>query len=532
MGNFEELKQRYMFTAPAAGSSTASSAAPPIPIFAGCQVQALIDGGPYFGDLKSELGKVSGAGSFAYLCGWWCGHDFSLEGAASTAAFADLLIAKSKAGVDVRVLGWVLAPEVMQDPRVRAGGAGGILGLNGDTMAFIKKLRTEATLANKAILNILAHPAGAAHLKMAIVGNATQAVGFTGGLDLQKGRYNRWRDVQSRVTGPATQVFFDMFRAMWLEVKGRPPVTLSAPNEHAAGNPTITLASHSAAMPDLAAQTINSTANKKIHVQPVRTLPKFNFATGGSLGSLPKNQPLSFAPNGLFEVKTVWEKAIKAAQTYIYIEDQGFTSFEVLDWINTAIKAAPDLRVVLLTGQGDPNDQPNQVGPKLFAKAVNDHLLAGLGQADQDRIGVFRHLTTTIHSKTSIIDDNWALVGSANVMRRSLYTDFEHSVAFMDEDDVAVQEYRSTLWGKYFNQSIGNPDDALDEWFAIPFRAAGATPHASGIERMRIPFPAVTITADEQVIADEVIDCDSREVWGDDLVRLHVRQAGAGSMGG
>jgi phosphatidylserine/phosphatidylglycerophosphate/cardiolipin synthase-like enzyme len=396
-------------------------------------------------------------------------------------------------------------------------------------MAFIERLRTEPTLAHKAGLNILAHPAGAAHLKMGIIGSATQAVGFTGGLDLQSYRYSNWRDVQTRVTGPAAQVFFDAFAAMWTEVKGRTPVRLSAANGHAAGHPVITLYSHTTAMPDLPARSVVSTAAKKLHVQAARTLPKFNFPTIGSLTGLPRNQTLSFAPNGLFEVRTVWEKALKAAQTYIYIEDQAFTSFEVFDWVNAAVKASPELQVVLLTGQGDPNDAASDVPSKLFGKAVNDHLLNGLSAADQARIGVFRHLGLTIHSKTSIVDDNWALIGSANSMRRSLYTDFEHSVAFMDEDNLAVSDYRANLWGKYFGHSIATPQEGLRLWFAIPLRGAGP-PHSSNIERLRIPFTVSAMTADEQVLADEVFDCDSRDVWGDDLIRLYMRQTGAGSF--
>lgn len=528
MATFEELKQRYMFTGGGGGSSASALS---IPIFAGCQVQTLIDAPPYYGELKSAINALgAGPGNFIYLCGWWYGHDFSLDGGTAAAALAELLIAKSKAGVDVRVLGWVLAPEVLQDPRVIKAGAGGILGLNGDTMAFIQKLRTEPTLTHKAALNILAHPAGAAHLKMGIVGTATQATGFTGGLDLQKYRYTNWRDVQTRVSGPAAQVFFDAFRSMWAEVKGRSPVRLSAKNGHVAGRPVITLDSHSATMPDLPARTVVSTATKKLHVQPARTLPRFNFPTTGSLTGLPKNQPLSFAPNGLFEVRAVWEKAIKAAQQFIYIEDQSFTSFELFDWINAAVKAVPELRVVLLTGQGDPNDPATPVPGKLFGKAVNDHLLAGLGAADQARIGLFRHRSLTIHSKTTIIDDQWALVGSANAMRRSLYTDFEHSVAFMDEDNLAVLDYRASLWGNYFSATFVNPQDGLARWFAIPYPTAGGPPHSSNIERLRIPFTVSPLTADEQVMADEVFDCDSRDVWGDDLVRLYMRQTGAGSF--
>ncbi len=532
MPNFEELKQRYMYTASVGGGS--SSPPTPIPIFSGCQVETLIDGAHYFSDLKSEISRLSGAGTFAYICGWWCGHNFSLDGATATAALTDLLIAKSRAGVDVRVLGWVLAPDVIQDPRVRTEPDVQDLlnSTNGDTMDFVQRLRAEATLANKAVLNILAHPAGACHLKMAIVGNATQTVGFTGGLDLEKTRFGNWRDVQARVTGSATQVFFEAFRAMWSEVKGRSPVVLSAQNTLAVGSPTVTIASHSAAMPDIPARTMASSTTKRMHVQPVRTLPKFNFPTGGSLVNLPKNQPLSFSPNGLFEVKPVWEKAIQAAQNYIYIEDQGFYSFEIFDWINRAVKTSPELQVVLLKGGPDPNDRPDQITPKLFVKAVNEHLLAGLGPVDIARIGLFHHRALVIHSKTTIVDDNWAMVGSANSMRRSLYTDFEHMVAFMDEDDMAVRAYRADLWGKYFLHSVVNPSEGLREWFAIPFNTTGGTPHPSRIERWQIPFPDVTISTDEQILIDEAIDCDSRDVWGEDLIRLHMRKVGARSMSG
>jgi phosphatidylserine/phosphatidylglycerophosphate/cardiolipin synthase-like enzyme len=535
MATFEELKQRYMTVS---GGSSLSGGGSSIPVFTGCEVLPMIDGPNYFNDLKSEinrLGTGETAGQFIYIAGWWCAKDFSLDGASAASKLADVLKAKSRAGVDVRVLGWVLAPEVMQSPQVQSNaGISSIVGLNGDTMSFVQRLQAEPSLANKACLNILAHPAGAAHLKMAVVGTSTQAIGFTGGLDLQQGRFSSgWRDVQTRLTGPAAQNFFDAFRAMWNEVRGRSPVTLTAPSSQTPGSPPVTVTSHTSSMPDLPARTIASSSPSRMHVQPARTLPRFNFASLASLsGQLPRNSPLSFAPTGLVEVSTIWEKAIKAAQEYIYIEDQAFYSREVFDWVNTAIKANSELKVVLLTGGADPFDTPNATMVKFLSIAVNNHLLAGLSTAQRDRIGLFHHRSTFIHSKTSIIDDQWAIIGSANSMRRSLYTDFEHSIAFMDENGNAVPNYRATLWGTYFQATIPTVSGGLSRWFSIPFRGSGGTPPLPiiPIDRLRLPLTAATLTADEQALFDEIYDCDSRDPWGDDLMGLVMRQAGTGML--
>lgn len=535
MPNFEELKQRYMLTSSGGGGSSSSPASPTVPIFTGCEVTPLLDGSGYFPDLKSEIERLIGppAGQFIYIAGWWCGKDFSLDGAIASNKLADLLIRKSRHGVDVRVLGWVMAPEVLQSPQLQAlPDAAGILGLNGDTMSFVQRLQSEPSLANKACLNILAHPAGACHLKMALVGTATQAVGFTGGLDLQQGRHEpRWRDVQTRISGPAIQQFFESFRSMWNEVRGRSPVALSAPSAPLRGSPPITVTSHTSSMPDLPARSVSSNSTSRMHVQGARTLPRYNFTVTGSIGGMPQNSSLSYAPSGLFEVKQVWEKAINAAESYIYIEDQGFSSREVMDWVNAALKAKPSLKVVLLTGQGDPGLQPSRVEQKLFAIAIANHLCTGLSAADLKRVGLFSHRGKVVHSKTTIVDDQWALIGSANAMRRSLYTDFEHSIAYMDEESAAIARYREQLWGTYFQAPVPRLADALARWFAIPFASAGAPPtDPSNIQRLRLPLSTVPLTADEQVLFEEIYDCDSRETWGDDLMSLYMKRSGAGSF--
>lgn len=521
-GNFQQLRQRYMLDTIEgdAGSLFGSQPLTPVPIHPDCQVIPLIDGAAYFRALRQTLNRLRGANQFIYLAGWWLDPHFSLDGPGGGTPLVDLLQARARAGVDVRVLGWVVAPEVASSVLLRSGlGAGGasfdpvrgLLGLNDDTIRFVSQLRRERALADKAALNILSHPAGAVHMKFALVGSDWQVDGFTGGLDFQQGRWGSgWHDVQAQVRGSVLQGFYEAFREMWNEIRGRGPVHLSALHESAA--------SHTAAMPAVPGRTLPGSGGSTIHAQSLRTLPQFNFSAVGST-MLPTNDPLTFAPRGLFEIKAAWKKAILAAGSYVYIEDQGFTSMEadgVFEWLNSAIRRRPELRVILLKGRGDPND-PDAVRNqfvKYFARALG-RLTSGLSPAQMARIAVFTHTTRVIHSKTTIVDDQWAIIGSANAMRRSLYTDFEHSVPFMDENGRAVAAYRTALWRVHLSAVPAAPGPAVDRWFAIP---PGGS--AGDLRRLRLPVAAVPFSRLDQIRYDELDDADSRQTWGAGILRL------------
>lgn len=523
MPTFAELKDRYMLThTPATGGSLSGSPGTSIPAHTNCKVEPLVHGTRYFPALKAAINAV-GSGGFIYLTGWWMKDSFSLDGS-SGASVADLLKAKAKAGVDVRVMGWVMAPEVLNSRLLRAslgsglaGGLTGMLDLNDDTIQLITTLRAEPALADKAVLNILSHPAGAVHMKFALVGTESSAVGFTGGIDMETFRWDAsWHDVQVKASGAVLSDFYGAFRDMWNEVRSRSVVRLTGRVK--------TADSHTTSMPNLPSRTVTGTAGT-LHVQSLRTLPRMNFSTIAST-VLPTNQPLSYATSGLFQIRQVWEKALKAADNVIYMEDQGFFSAEIFDWINETIKAQSGLRVILLTGQADPNDAPNNMLAKFFAVAINNHLLKGIpaGSPILDRIGVFSHRSKVIHTKATLVDDTWAMIGSANAMRRSLYTDMEHNVAYMDEQGLAVPQHRAALWQPHLGSSITNLASGIAAWFAIPFQG---TPGSRQIDRLRLPLTTVTLTAQEQTIYDEVMDVDSRQVWGTGLARAFMSGGGA-----
>jgi phosphatidylserine/phosphatidylglycerophosphate/cardiolipin synthase-like enzyme len=538
MPTFDELKNRYMY----------SGASPAVTVYTNSRVNHLIynaaGGKVYFDNLKASLNRLDL--TFAYIAGWWLGPDFSLDGPTSGSLLVDLLKSKSAAGVDVRVLGWVMAPEIINHPRVQSAG-GGMFGLdiNGDSMEFIRLLRAEATLRDKAVLNILSHPAGAVHTKMVILGGVDWAEGYTGGMDLEKARHvqRTWHDVHAQVTGPAVQGLFDLFRAMWNEVRSRPVSPGLSTVSRTTGS-RVTIDSHTTAMPDLPARSLTSQSGS-MHVQSARTLPQMRIQSSGSFGiSIPSNTPLSFAPNGTQEIKAVWEKAIRAARTYIYIEDQAFSSLEIFRWINETVKANSELKVILVAGADDPTAPSPQALTKAFHVGVNTVLLDGLSASQGARIGLFLDRSQEvygtgrlIHTKSTIVDDQWALIGSANAMRRSLYTDIEHSVAFMDEVGAAVPAYRTDLWNFHL-QSPGALDlnGFIARWFAIPLQGSGS---ANPLLFWRAPiFPAgnffreTALSSDDNLQLDELMDINSTQVWGSNLVRALMSMNGSTSISG
>jgi hypothetical protein len=183
----------------------------------------------------------------------------------------------------------------------------------------------------------------------------------------------------------------------------------------------------------------------------------------------------------------------------------------------------------VVTGLVDPNDDLNNAMAKYFAIAVNNHLVKGLNAAQIARVGLFSHKTKVIHTKSTIVDDHWAIIGSANAMRRSLYTDFEHSLAYMDEEGRAIPAYRKDLWAVHLGTAHATAADGITAWFAIPFRGAAGGGSAQ-LERIRLPMPSVSLTADELAFLNEIYDCDSREDWGDDLKAMYMRKHGVPSI--
>lgn len=372
-----------------------------------------------------------------------------------------------KVGVDVRILAWT-SPFIPKYKQV-ANQASGILALNLHTLLSVNALRQIPGMADKVMLNTLSHPFGGAHLKMFICGHSERMRAYTSGLDPAPGRLNEppdlanpnrrgWHDIGVRVGGQAAQGIYNFYAQLWNEQQQRAVDLFLIDSKE--------IPSRTSSTPKIEQRAVVSVqSNATQYVQVLRTTPQMNFSTTGP-ETLPgssflrwmlttysefKRPPLSFAKDGLFEFKVALKKAISQAERYIFIADQGFYGMEIMDWINARIKQKPDLKVILLYG-ADPADPPSG----FLHEAINNHLVGDLKPVFDDfdflvpNIGFFTWDQTVVHSKVTIIDDKWCAIGSANCMRRSLYTDMELSISILDPVAPSfVKKFRRDLWLRY-----------------------------------------------------------------------------------
>jgi phosphatidylserine/phosphatidylglycerophosphate/cardiolipin synthase-like enzyme len=482
------------------------------------KVTPLIDSINYFPALAAEIGATSGPGDFIYMMGWafeWLETALEDENGNSqqvrfklirnvnempsggSQALQDIagvdlisiLKNKSRAGVDVRVLGWLSDGSA---GIIRAGTTAHKIGANAATIATVRELRRESTLSLKCCLNTLAHLAGCAHAKLVIVGTEENTVAFTGGIDVTHGRrgvsphdktqtekndYNAWHDVQVKVEGPVVQRIYDFFKELWNELTASRRIQLGAVDP---ARPSFVEFFYNVVpgTPLTPSRALSTQSTMDFHpVQSLRTVHQSNYVLQSPLAK----PPLSFAPNGIDEVQSAWRKAIQTADTYIYVEDQFLFSSDLYQWIAESVMAKPALQVILVKGQKDPAD------PDILWPIVKKAVRLGLASLDEDqlkRIRFFVHKTATVHAKTTIIDDKWAIIGSANFAQRSLYTDIEHCVSFTPSNgNDVVRNYRMSLWSEHLGQAVEGVEEALQLWqtgFGTSFTKIPITKDASG----------------------------------------------------
>jgi phosphatidylserine/phosphatidylglycerophosphate/cardiolipin synthase-like enzyme len=210
----------------------------------------------------------------------------------------------------------------------------------------------------------------------------------------------------------------------------------------------------------------------------------------------------------------------------------------------TAVTTEGDLRRVTLdliaSGLAIPKDALRgsqiRVGTNVFPIVkherigVNEHLVLDVQPGPVDiftpagvvpvvgPMELWKLNTVIVHAKLVMIDDNVMICGSANIMRRSLYTEFEHSVSVVDPADALVRDTRGRVWADHFRHPT--PADfadiaaSLNAW--VPgWGTAGAAP-ARRPHIMSVPIPIIApILTDDQIeLYDAYLDFDSRQEWG------------------
>lgn len=410
----------------------------------GNQVEFLIDGRQTFEAMVRAIKTATGSQHYIYLLGWWLTSSFPLIPGDPNSTISRLFAAATQRGVQIRVMLWDQfrtqnSPEVRQINALRKGGAI----LDNETLNF-----------------------GSHHQKVLVVKGSQGLISFCGGVDINPdrifassgsksgssgGQGTPLHDVHSQIRGPAAHDLLNVFVQRWF-----------AHPEHTKIDAT------KGALLGLREPIPTAIGNHNVRI--ART---FNLITATKCQKARS-------------VRNVMIGAIRAARKFIYIEDQYLVSIEAAAELKKALPNIQHLTVVI------PHSSISDM-PQVWArrKAVIDLLKSG-PHAHKVRVFYLVNPTTGgfgpftyIHAKMWVIDDELAVIGSANCNRRGWSHDSEVIAAIYDASSnepprsSLAQRLRMTLWARHLNVPLSAVRDgvASDSLWLKPPAGAWVKPY-------------------------------------------------------
>jgi phosphatidylserine/phosphatidylglycerophosphate/cardiolipin synthase-like enzyme len=414
---------------------------PPRP---GNALTVLIDGADA---LQVMAAAIAEARSHVHVTGWHITPTYAMTRGDRPLVLKQVL-ADVAARIPARVLIWAGVPVPIMKP------------WRGD----VRKVRDELIAGNhiQCALDARERPMHCHHEKTIVIDDR---IAFVGGIDLTNFHADRWdtqahkprgavgwHDVATRLEGPAVQDVAENFAMRWRAITGEalPPVATPSP----AGD---------------------------IEVQVVRTVPN---------GTYPQ------LPRGDFRILESYLRALRAAQRFIYLENQFLWSPEILAVLREKLAKPPtaEFRMVLvLPAKPDSgsDDTRGQLGTLVQADGDGGRLLACTLYA----IGGEQDWPVYIHAKVGIVDDAWMTVGSANLNEHSLFNDTEMNL--VTHDARLAQQTRMRLWSEHLQRPVsevaGDPTDVIDRvWKPIAQEQAERRKQKQQMTRRLIMLPGIS----------------------------------------
>lgn len=386
----------------------------PFPPRRGNRVEVLIDGAEYLPRVAEELTKAQ---SHVHLTGWYFSPQLALTREEQPLTVRNVL-GELAERIDVRVLIWSGAPVPVFSPT------------RGNVRAMVENFSRGTNIECK--FDSCVRLMHCHHEKTIVVDDR---VAFVGGIDLTfhggdpwdsqehsaRGGVG-WHDLAARLEGPVVADVAEHFRLRWHGATDEelPPVVPSAE----AGD---------------------------VEAQIVRTIPESVYERS--------------LPRGDFSVLESYVGAIRAAERFVYLENQFLWSPEIVELLAEKLRNPPrdDFRLLVLlpVNANDGADvSRGQVAALIHADDGNGRFLACSVYA---RAGRLRD-PIYVHSKVAIVDDRWLTLGSANLNEHSLFNDSEVNVVVRDEE--LVRDTRLRLWSEHLelprDQIEGEPAEVID----------------------------------------------------------------------
>jgi len=433
------------------------------------EVTPLVDGIDFLRHLHEAIARTGKPGDLIHLLAWRFDPTLDLLGRPPESPkhepLGALLAAKAAAGVDVRLIldGSRLfsnfpPPGLTFLPRI-AGHRDNALAANA-----LRRLQVPGhispPLSGRVLIDWSGAFFGSHHQKATLVATASDAVAFVGGIDFWGNRLDRaphdrlrdangkrsgWHDLGVMMRGEAVDEVWANFASRWHEAVTLPQNTYfwvrrgsgvgREPFIRAEGEPA-PLPFRRAWPSRQAVQVLRSRFPRKIH------------RLRGRMWTYPPH-------GGIHEIFQTMTRAIGQASRYIYVEDQFLgdnpfrhEAFSLFPHLRDA--AGRGVKLILVTsGKTRPDRSSSDDVNTKINNDVKRYVLDQLPPWDHVNIAVYRVASLTVHSKVVLIDDVFAMIGSANLQSRSMDgQDFELSVGVVDTG-TWVRDLRVRLWAEH-----------------------------------------------------------------------------------
>jgi phosphatidylserine/phosphatidylglycerophosphate/cardiolipin synthase-like enzyme len=494
-----------------------------LPITTDNDLKLYIDGKDYCADLYTELGKAT---KFVFLTGLHFMAFFRLirKGVPSDddSSLVRILAKLGNRGVRVFLLVnqfWKNEDEVtwLKYPVNKAiMETGKISGYLPETRRLFNMLFGFANIHCRTDIHTHSDTFGTNHQKTVVIDDT---VAFLGGIDLTFVDGDRWdtnahrkdqraidrtqkywHDVHLRVQGPAVQFVRDNFIQRWkygnLHIVGT-----------SNGSPIVYEDKDRPRLPLFSEYNYPTGYESMYDVLPIS---KYQYPNGNESPDLPTVQIVRSMPRKpqWKSEKPAWNKStrewersckdayligIRSAKKYIYLENQWIADEDIWSELASAAKRNnknPDFRIILMVpyeglfAAGMGSNQELFIGAemeKVMNASYNDGTFGMYSLMQSGSSGPTAQIY--VHSKILIVDDEWALIGSANAGGISLEgvrggkdePDTELSAIILDKKFAA--HFRQSLWEEHLGLKVNSNYDVhdADQFRRLAGRGYGST---------------------------------------------------------
>lgn len=436
------------------------------PVRPGNHVLALVEGSEAFAAMVIAIETANSASHYIYMLNWWAELDFELSpahtltGGAASTKLIDLLSNAVSKGVQVRAMFWDQlgsqnSTEVKRINGLSFPGTPAPPGANGG-----------AILDNNT-LNLGSH-----HQKILIVQGDSGLITYCGGVDFNPDRISHltrqpgspMHDVHCEIQGDASIDLLQIFLDRWTDHPDSAKID-------AANGP---LRGLSSAIPGFHGDQF---------VQIGRTFG--NGSAHAGITNTKGQRFYSFAPTGERTAKRLIFHAIEQAQRFIYLEDQYLVDMDTSNKLKAQLPKIQ--RLIILIPHPSLNDHPHIWA---MCKRFVDNLGSDPkvvvcykkppGVTPNPKVVAPTTTATYVHAKMWIMDDKFAIIGSANCGQRSYTHDSEVVAGIFDESKDSpctlhfAHSLRIRLWADHLNlkpADVFDPVGSAVHWFKPPVLA-------------------------------------------------------------